>query len=357
MKIAGTRPCAPGIAKIVGNASITLVGFKKDHTSSYLDHFPGWHLHEVEPESEISATRPAAYLLRSNRHQRGADRDRQLRGAGGAQLPEAGRICRRHRQCAAEHKAVMVYRAKYSAAVHLTADCVVTCSDHVLLIKRGGDIGNGLWACPGGYLELRERFYEAAVRELAEETGLDPLPARMRVALRGQAIFDHPGRSARGRIITTAFHFDFADERLPEVEGKDDAARARWVPIAELPQLEEQLFEDHACILDHFLGVFRVPSYLRALSCALLLAGSLAVGGESAPSIPLLRNCSTRLSPTSGSNPWQTARRFPSSNRALAPTSSATASCYCRSRASSTRSGRVHQGRGFAGHLGRVQRQ
>jgi len=46
---------------------------------------------------------------------------------------------------------------------------------------------------------------------------------------------------------------------LPEVEGRDDAARARWVPIAELPQLEEQLFEDHACILDHFQGLFPTP--------------------------------------------------------------------------------------------------
>ena len=67
-------------------------------------------------------------------------------------------------------------------------------------------------------------------------------------------------RSARGRIITTAFHFDLGDERLPEVEGRDDAARARWVPIGELPQLEEQLFEDHACILDHFLGLWPTPS-------------------------------------------------------------------------------------------------
>jgi bifunctional NMN adenylyltransferase/nudix hydrolase len=126
----------------------------------------------------------------------------------------------------------------------------------VLLIKRGGDIGHGLWACPGGFLEPRERFYEAALRELEEETGFGSLPGRMRAALRGQACFDHPGRSARGRIVTMAYHFDLGDARLPEVEGRDDAARARWIPVAELPALEEQLFEDHACILDHFLGLF-----------------------------------------------------------------------------------------------------
>jgi bifunctional NMN adenylyltransferase/nudix hydrolase len=53
-----------------------------------------------------------------------------------------------------------------------------------------------------------------------------------------------------------AFHFDLGEERLPEVEGRDDAARARWVPVAELSQFESQLFEDHAVILDHFLAVF-----------------------------------------------------------------------------------------------------
>ncbi|HEU5137283.1 MAG TPA: NUDIX domain-containing protein [Steroidobacteraceae bacterium] len=245
-----------GIAKIAGNAAITLVGFRKDHSSKYLEHFPGWHFHEVEPESDISATDLRRIYFEA------ADIDAALTVIGNYVAPavrnylQAWAHLPAYRQCAAEHRAVMAYRAKYTDAVYLTADCVVTCSDHVLLIQRGGNIGHGQWACPGGFLEPRERFYEGALRELAEETGLDPLPARMKMALRGQAIFDHPGRSARGRIITTAFHFELNEDRLPEVQGKDDAARARWVPVAGLPQLEEQLFEDHACILDHFLGVF-----------------------------------------------------------------------------------------------------
>ena len=245
-----------GIARLAGNAEITLIGFRKDHTSAYLDGFPGWKLHEIEPVTDISATdlrhiyfeareMPAALTVIGNYVEPG------VRGylEAWAHLPA-------YRQCAAEHRAVVAYRARYTAPVSLTADCVLTCAGHVLLIKRGGDIGHGLWACPGGFLEPRERFYDGALRELAEETGFGSLPGRMRAALRGQACFDHPGRSARGRIITMAYHFDLGDERLPEVEGRDDAARARWVPIAELPALEEQLFEDHACILDHFLGLF-----------------------------------------------------------------------------------------------------
>lgn len=245
-----------GVAKAAGKGSIALVGFKKDDTTFYLDQFPEWQLVEIESESAISATdlrriyfeatdMPAALTVIGNYVATG------VRGylEAWAHLPA-------YRRCAAEHKAVAAYRAKYTAPFYLTADSIVTDNEQVLLIKRGGEIGTGLWALPGGFLEPREQFYSAALRELAEETGYKPLPGRMKAALRGHAVFDHPARSPRGRIVTMAFHFDLGNERLPEVRGQDDASQARWVPVSELAQLEEQLFEDHACILDHFLGLF-----------------------------------------------------------------------------------------------------
>ena len=87
-----------------------------------------------------------------------------------------------YRQVVAEHKAVVAYRAKYTAPFYLTADSVVTHRASVLLIKRGGNIGKGLWALPGGFLEPREQFYAAALRELAEETGYRALPSQMKAA-------------------------------------------------------------------------------------------------------------------------------------------------------------------------------
>ena len=41
--------------------------------------------------------------------------------------------------------------------------------------------------------------------------------------------------------------------QLPEVTAADDAALAQWVPVASLPAMEEQFFEDHFHILNHFL--------------------------------------------------------------------------------------------------------
>jgi bifunctional NMN adenylyltransferase/nudix hydrolase len=238
---------------------VALVGFKKDPTSSYLDSFPGWSLLEIEPQYDISSKDLREIYFEVE------DRAVALTTLGNYVEPgvkaylEAWSHLPVYRSVAAEHKAVVAYKKKYRAPFALTADCVVTASAHVVLIRRGGEIGNGLWALPGGFLEPHERFYEAAVRELAEETGFKALPARMKRALRGEAVFDHPLRSVRGRIVTQAFHFDLGDVRLPEVRGSDDAREARWVAVASLPAMEEQIFEDHAMILDHFLRLWTRP--------------------------------------------------------------------------------------------------
>jgi bifunctional NMN adenylyltransferase/nudix hydrolase len=245
-----------GVQKASAGGKITLIGFKKDQTSFYLDQFPEWHFLEVEAQSDISAADLRRIYFEATDMSAAMTVIGNYVSVGVRGYLEAWAHLPAYRQVVAEHKAVAAYRAKYTAPFYLTADSVVTHHESVLLIKRGGSIGKGLWALPGGFLEPREQFYAAALRELAEETGYRALPAQMRAALKAQAVFDHPERSPRGRIITMAFHFDFRDEAPPEVRGSDDAAQAKWVSIAQLPELEEQLFEDHACILDRFLGLF-----------------------------------------------------------------------------------------------------
>jgi bifunctional NMN adenylyltransferase/nudix hydrolase len=108
---------------------------------------------------------------------------------------------------------------------------------------------------PGGFVEPRDTLHQSAVRELEEETGLRLLPETLALASRGVAVFDHPDRSQRGRTISHTHYFDLGERELPEVEGADDAARARWVPVAELAAMEEQFFDDHFHMLDRFLGL------------------------------------------------------------------------------------------------------
>ncbi len=126
--------------------------------------------------------------------------------------------------------------------VLLTVDVVVRAGGQVLLVRRGHDPFAGAWALPGGFVDPGEGLEEAAVRELAEETGLVLEPS----ALCQLAAYGAPGRDPRrGRVVTVAFVADLA---TPEpVRGDDDAADAAWLDPA--LAFAEGLAFDHAEIL------------------------------------------------------------------------------------------------------------
>ena len=48
----------------------------------------------------------------------------------------------------------------------------ITDQGEILLLRRGIEPGRGQWAQPGGFLEVDETVYQAAIRETMEETGL-----------------------------------------------------------------------------------------------------------------------------------------------------------------------------------------
>ncbi len=48
----------------------------------------------------------------------------------------------------------------------------ITDRGEVMLLRRGIEPGRGLWAQPGGFMEVDETVHEGAVRETFEETGL-----------------------------------------------------------------------------------------------------------------------------------------------------------------------------------------
>ncbi len=161
---------------------------------------------------------------------------------------------------AGEAEWVRQYRTRWPADQAMTTDAVVICSDHVLLIERGEGAGAGLFAVPGGFLEKNECFYDGAKRELREETGLGYIGDGLDVAFVRSELFDRPDRSLRARIVTVAHLFDLKTTPLPDVQGRDDARHALWVPIKDLLAMEDRFFEDHFQILDHFLDLTRTAA-------------------------------------------------------------------------------------------------
>ncbi|ESQ80762.1 NUDIX domain-containing protein [Asticcacaulis sp. YBE204] len=159
----------------------------------------------------------------------------------------------------AEEQAYLVkYKQDWAAApyppVFVTVDTLILHDGKVLLIKRGGLPGRGQWALPGGFLDKGETLFEAALRELHEETGLRLLPEDGRARLKGQRVFDQPHRSARGRTITHAFCFDLSGLDLPDIVAGDDAAAVKWTGIDCALKMRRHMFEDHYLILEHFLA-------------------------------------------------------------------------------------------------------
>lgn len=100
----------------------------------------------------------------------------------------------------------------------------------VLLIQRGHHPFQGMWACPGGFIDMQETPEDAAIRELEEETGLN------NVELFQFHTYGAINRDPRHRTIAIAYA-GFLSNNLFEVKGGDDAAEARWFHIKQLPEL------------------------------------------------------------------------------------------------------------------------
>lgn len=122
------------------------------------------------------------------------------------------------------------YRYEHMA---VTTDCVIfTYEDwrlKVLLVRRGGEPYKGMWAFPGGFLRMDETAEEGALRELREETALEPSSPIVQLG-----VFSEVDRDPRERVITIAW---YALVKPHEVMGGDDADEAKWFPVNSLPPL------------------------------------------------------------------------------------------------------------------------
>ena len=234
---------------------VGIIGHKKDDSSFYLDMFPQWGYEDVALVEFLSAVDIRDLYFKEQVNYK------FIKGV----LPETTydflldfahtedyRQIIREREFIAEHN--KQYAGLKYPPIFSTADAVVICSGHVLMIKRRAEPGKGLWALPGGYVNARtdKSVEAAAIRELREETQIKVPAPVLRGSIKRSKVFDAIDRSPRGRIITHAFHIELPDGELPKVKGSDDAEKARWVPIAEVRS--EECFEDHYEIIQHFLG-------------------------------------------------------------------------------------------------------
>ena len=115
----------------------------------------------------------------------------------------------------------------------------------MLLIQRGDQPFKGGWAFPGGFMNMDETTEQCAIRELEEETGLRLSKIQQIGA------YSKVDRDPRGRTITVAY-LAIVDAPVA-VTGQDDAAKAEWWPLSDLPHLAF----DHYDIMQDAIALYK----------------------------------------------------------------------------------------------------
>jgi mutator protein MutT len=129
------------------------------------------------------------------------------------------------------------------------AIAVVAHDGKFLLVRRANPPDPGRWGFPGGKIELGETALQAAVRELAEETGIAG------EAIRAFDCVDVIKHDAEGRV---AMHFVLVAVAVRYLSGTavagDDASAAGWFSMAEIEAKSMDFLDQVARIARAFEG-------------------------------------------------------------------------------------------------------
>jgi bifunctional NMN adenylyltransferase/nudix hydrolase len=254
---------------VPGENQITLYGNDKDESSFYLKLFPRWSRAETKI---VSA--PGRHKNLSSTEIRERIFTQDIGSLTTKYLSEAninwlnswtdslqGQNILEEKQWVDNFK--KPYKDLPYGIIFQTVDCLITWRGLVLLGKRRSMPGKGLWAIPGGYVNQGESLEDAAIRELVEETRtrvyMNTKSGRKRLRFDPSWIvssrtFDHPSRSRRGRIITTAYHWKIPDHYEILHEADDDLQKTQFFPVNHvLDNMNLQMFEDHQHIVANML--------------------------------------------------------------------------------------------------------
>jgi ADP-ribose pyrophosphatase len=127
----------------------------------------------------------------------------------------------------------LVVNTIYPDAPRVAVGAVITHQNEVLLVRRGKAPAKGLWAIPGGSVNLGETLQAAAEREVLEETGL---------YIKAGAVIYAFEKIQRDEVGRVQFHYvilDLVAEALDPTQPltpADDVSDAGWFSLLDLDQ-------------------------------------------------------------------------------------------------------------------------
>jgi len=230
------------------NSKTVIVGHDKDSSSWYLKAFPQFHILNCENHQGINATdiRKAWFgpEVRSVK---------ELVTSGSFEVIES--TTNETLYLVEEAQVIKKYKESWDKApwpyTLSCVDAVVESPQGFLMVKRAQAPGKGLWALPGGFVDVKETLLQSCIRELQEETGL----SKDNLLLQTCRTFDHPDRGDRGRTFTTAFYFKTFIENVYFEESKDgEVSESRFISYKDLSQMRNLIYQDHLDIISYFDG-------------------------------------------------------------------------------------------------------
>lgn len=122
----------------------------------------------------------------------------------------------------------------YPTRPFLAASAAVIRDGRVLIVRRGGTFGRGIYTLPGGVVEAGETLTEAVIREVQEETQVAIEPVAL-AGYREMIMRDDDGKTARHFVIVCFSARWIAGEPVPD---QTEIAEAAWRLPEELDGLK-----------------------------------------------------------------------------------------------------------------------
>ncbi|MBC7086672.1 MAG: NUDIX hydrolase [Methanomethylovorans sp.] len=118
----------------------------------------------------------------------------------------------------------------------LTVDAIILYDSKIVFVRRKHDPFKGMFALPGGFVEVGETTEKAVVREAKEETGLSIEIIKL------IGVYSEPSRDPRGHTVSVCYLAK--GKGIPKAGS--DAAEVKLFTIEEVPKLAF----DHNHIID-----------------------------------------------------------------------------------------------------------
>lgn len=131
----------------------------------------------------------------------------------------------------------------------IAALAVVLHAGKVLLVQRRKQPDSGFWGFPGGHVELGETVFQAAERELREETTVQARADRFLTNL--DVIVHDEAEGVQFHYVLVAVLCVY---ETGEPEARDDARDARWIPVEGVLNQTLELSRDVGTVLRLALG-------------------------------------------------------------------------------------------------------